>query len=56
MIDYTKLNQKPWSPAGQCVTVNWRLKHGYIPASEQPDVKAKHDYFKNLSANLCVQL
>lgn len=24
----------------------WREKYGYIPASEQPEIKAKHDMYK----------
>jgi hypothetical protein len=26
----------------------WREKYKYVPASELPEIKAKHDHFKNL--------
>jgi hypothetical protein len=25
---------------------SWREKYGYVPASEQPEIKAKHEMFK----------
>ncbi len=52
MIDYKKLNNKTWSPVGQCITVNWFANHKYVPASQQPHIAAKHEYFKNLSVHL----
>lgn len=51
MIDYRLLNKKPWSPVWQCITVNWQANHNYVPASKQPEIKAKHEYFKNLQNN-----
>jgi hypothetical protein len=38
--------QTIWTPAGQDITINWRLKYNYVPASEQPDIKAKHEYYR----------
>jgi hypothetical protein len=38
--------QTIWVPVGQDITINWRLKYGYIPASEQPDIKAKQEYYR----------
>lgn len=38
--------QTIWTPTGQDITINWRLKYGYVPASEQPDIKAKHEYYR----------
>jgi hypothetical protein len=52
VIDYKKLNNKTWSPVGQCITVNWYAKHKYVPASQQPDIAAKQEYFRNLSVHL----
>lgn len=28
------------------ITRLWREKYNYVPASEQPEIKAKHDMFK----------
>ena len=39
--------QKPYTPAGQDITINWKAKYNYVPASELPEIKAKHDYYIN---------
>ena len=39
--------QKTYTPAGQDITINWRAKYNYVPASELPEIKAKHDYYLN---------
>jgi hypothetical protein len=38
--------QKAYSPATQDITINWRKKHNYVPASEQPDIAAKQKYYR----------
>jgi hypothetical protein len=30
------------------IVKTWREKYNYTPASEIPEIKAKHDHFKNL--------
>ncbi len=40
-------DQRAYSPAGQDITILWKAKYGYVPASELPEIKAKHDYFLN---------
>jgi hypothetical protein len=39
-------DQPVWTPAGADITIRWREKYGYVPASELPEIKAKHEYFK----------
>lgn len=43
--DY-KQNQPDWSVTGEDITHHWREKYGWRPASELPEIKAKHDYFR----------
>lgn len=38
--------QIAYAPATQCVTVNWRKKYNYVPASEVPEIAAKQKYFR----------
>ena len=30
----------------------WREKYGYVPASELPEIKAKHDMFKRYGRDI----
>jgi len=34
------------------IASTWREKYGYIPASEQPEIKAKHDMFKQYGRDI----
>ena len=43
--DY-KQNQPDWSVTGEDITLHWREKYGWKPASELPEIKAKHEYFR----------
>ncbi len=40
-----------WTPVGQDITIKWREKYGYIPASELPDIAEKHRYFRERQWN-----
>lgn len=51
MIDYRLLNLKPWSPVGQCITVNWCKRYGYVPASQTPEIAEKHRFFREFAIN-----
>lgn len=38
---------KPYTTAAATnIEKAWREKYDYVPASEQPEIKAKHDMFK----------
>ena len=30
------------------IVKTWRDKYNYVPASELPEIKAKHEYYRNL--------
>ena len=34
------------------IAKSWRDKYGYVPASEQPEIKAKHDMFKQYGRDI----
>ena len=40
--------QKPYTPAGTDITLRWKKKYKYVPASEQPEIAAKHKYYREL--------
>lgn len=39
-------DQRAYSPATADITINWRKKYGWVPASELPEIAAKHRYFR----------
>ena len=41
------MDEKIYTPATQCITINWRKKYNYVPASEQPEIAAKQAYYRN---------
>jgi hypothetical protein len=44
---------KEYTPAASTnVEKGWVEKHGYVRASEQPDIKAKHDMFKQYGRDI----
>jgi hypothetical protein len=44
------LNDQIYTPSSTDITLLWRQKYGYIPASEQPAIKKKWADFKALMA------
>ena len=39
--------QYVWTPPGTDITTRWRM-HGWIPPSEQPEVRAKWRFYQEL--------
>ena len=40
------MDKKYTTAAATNIERSWREKYGYVPASEQPEIKAKHEMFK----------
>lgn len=43
-------NEYIWTAAGTDITIRWKLHYGYVPASEQPEIKKKWKEFKDMMA------
>jgi hypothetical protein len=43
--DYSQ-DQPIWNAPGHDITIRWREKYGWKPASELPEIKAKHEFFR----------
>jgi hypothetical protein len=46
------MNKDYTTAAATNIEKSWREKYDYVPASEQPDIKAKHDMFKQYGRDI----
>ena len=48
-----QLIDKPYTTAAATnIARTWAEKYAYVPASEQPEIKAKHDMFKRFGYDI----